>query len=119
MIDFGVTERKASELYQRMKNCRLSETDLEERFIRGSGPGGQKINKTATCVYLKHKPTCLEVKIQKTRSQSLNRFYARRRMCELLEERLSPQTAPETINKNKIRKQKDRRKRRRKSKKSN
>ena len=87
MIDCGVTEKKAAALRDRMAACGLAEADLAERFVRSSGPGGQKVNKASTCVYLKHKPSGLEVKMQKSRSQGLNRFYARRRMCELLEEK--------------------------------
>ena len=115
MIDFGVTEQKAAQLYERMGACGLREEDLTEKFIRSGGPGGQKVNKTATCVYLKHNPTGLEVKMQKDRSQRLNRFYARRRLCELLEEKTMGKQSPESIMQKKIRKQKDRRKRRTRS----
>lgn len=112
MTDFGVTDQKAEQLRQRMKDCALKESDLTETFIRSTGPGGQKVNKTATCVQLKHTPTALVVKMQKTRSQGLNRFYARRRMCELLEQRLMGKQSPKSKIQDKIRKQKDRRKRR-------
>ncbi len=50
MINFGVSERKAVELEQRMNKCNISEPDLEEKFVRSSGPGGQKVNKSSTCV---------------------------------------------------------------------
>ena len=115
MINFGVTDKKAEELRQRMSGCGLTEEDLEERFIRSGGPGGQKVNKTSTCVYLKHAPSGLEVKMQKTRSQGLNRFYARRRMCELLEEKNPTKKSAGQLKGEKIRKQKDRRKRRHKA----
>lgn len=58
---------------------------LEESFIRGSGPGGQAINKLSTCVQLKHSPTGLIVKCQETRSRQQNRELARRRMSRELE----------------------------------
>ena len=112
MINFGVTEQKTSELEQRMQKCGVLEKDLDEKFVRSGGAGGQKVNKTSTCVHLKHIPTGLAVKVQKSRSQGLNRFYARRQVCELLENKLLGKDSPEAKRTEKIRKQKDRRKRR-------
>ncbi|MBI5091786.1 MAG: peptide chain release factor-like protein [Candidatus Hydrogenedentes bacterium] len=112
MSRFGVTQQKEEELLSRMTACRLSESDLDESFVRSGGPGGQKVNKSATCVYLKHRPTGLEVKMQQARSQALNRFYARRRMCELLEASLLGDDSPEAQRRAKARRQKDRRRRR-------
>ena len=112
MINFGITERKKEELEQRMHNCGLLEQDLEEKFVRSGGAGGQKVNKTSTCVQLKHIPTGLSVKVQKSRSQGLNRFYARRQLCELLENQQMGKDSPEAKKIEKIRKQKNRRKRR-------
>ncbi|KAK2156090.1 hypothetical protein LSH36_222g04038 [Paralvinella palmiformis] len=63
----------------------LIESDLEETFIRGSGPGGQKINKTSNCVMLKHLPTGIVVKCQESRSLDTNRVRARRHMQERLD----------------------------------
>ena len=111
MIDFGVTERKLAELERRMGNCGLSEKDIEETFVRSRGAGGQKVNKTATCVHLRHAPSGLIVKMQKSRSQGLNRYYARKRLCELLENKLLGKQSSEAKRLNKIRKQKDRRRR--------
>lgn len=99
-----------------MVKLSLREADLEEKFIRSSGPGGQKVNKTATCVYLKHRPSGLEVKMGKERSQGLNRYYARRRLCELLENQTLGDQSPAALNAEKIRKQKQRQKRRGKTK---
>ena len=79
---------KHDELQRRMQALGLREADLEERFVRSSGPGGQHVNKVATCVWLRHGPTGIEVKVQQERSQALNRFLARRRLVELLEERV-------------------------------
>ena len=90
----------------------LHERDLEEKFIRSSGPGGQRVNKTASCVYLRHLPTGLEVKMQKDRSQRLNRYYARKRLCELMEREKLGGQSPDALKAEKIRKQKQRRKRR-------
>lgn len=111
MINFGVTERKRQELEQRMRDCNLLESDIEERFVRSGGAGGQKVNKSSTCVYLRHIPSGLAVKVQKSRSQGLNRYYARKQMCELLENKLLGKNSPQAKRIEKIRKQKDRRKR--------
>ena len=113
-MNFGVTDRKQAELEARMAALELREQDLEEKYVRSSGPGGQKVNKTSSCVYLKHRPTGLEVKMQRERSQPLNRYYARKRLCELIEAQRLGQQSPEAIKAEKIRKQKQRRRRRRK-----
>jgi peptide chain release factor len=109
---FGVTPEKAQALRDRMLSCDLQEKDIEESFVRSSGPGGQKTNKSATAVCLLHKPSGLSVKAQTARSQALNRFYARRRLCELLEQQLLGDKSPEALRQEKIRKQKVRRRRR-------
>ncbi|MEM7145807.1 MAG: peptide chain release factor-like protein [Verrucomicrobiota bacterium] len=75
------------QLLKRMARLRIHEPDLLERFIRGSGPGGQKINKTASCVYLKHLPTGIEIKCQQERSRDLNRQLARHLLCDEIEKR--------------------------------
>ncbi len=112
MRKFGVTPRKEQELYERMEACGIDERDLKESFIRSGGPGGQNVNRTATCVHLVHAPSGLEVKMQQARSQGLNRFYARRRLCELREAQQLGDTSPEARRREKIRKQKNRRRRR-------
>jgi protein subunit release factor B len=111
-MDFGITQKKQQELETRMASLGLWEQDLEEKFVRSSGPGGQRVNKTSSCVYLKHLPTGLEVKMQRDRSQTLNRYYARRRLCELIERQKFGSKSPAAIKAEKIRKQKQRRKRR-------
>jgi protein subunit release factor B len=68
-----------------MRRNEIHESDLEERFVLGSGSGGQKINKTASCVYLKHLPSGLEVSCQESRSREKNREIARSRLCEQIE----------------------------------
>jgi protein subunit release factor B len=62
--------------------------DVEERFIRGAGPGGQKINKTSSTVWLRHRPTGVEVRCQRERSQSANRELAWADLCAKLEDRI-------------------------------
>lgn len=112
MINFGITEQKKEELEQRMQKCNLFEKDISEKFVRSSGSGGQKVNKSSTCVHLKHITSGLSVKIQKSRSQGLNRYYARKRMCELLENKLFGKESTDAKRTENIRKQKDRNRRR-------
>ncbi|MFA5008069.1 MAG: peptide chain release factor-like protein [Candidatus Omnitrophota bacterium] len=69
--------RKAS-LKLKDVSVSIREEDIVEKFIKASGPGGQFVNKTSSCVYLKHLPTGIEVKCQKERSQALNRYIARK-----------------------------------------
>lgn len=121
----AVSPEKEKALAAKMKAAGLREADIDEKFIRSGGKGGQNVNKTSTCVYLKHRPTGLEVKIQQDRSQHLNRFLARRVLLEKFElyQRKGtgyqdmkgtryPSTASE-LKREKIRKQKKRRARRR------
>ena len=77
---------KRAALKRRMVDLGILEDDLIERFIRGTGHGGQKINKTSSCVYLQHQPSGIEIKCQAQRSREMNRFIARRELCERLEE---------------------------------
>lgn len=111
-MNFGVTDKKQAELEARMVALGLREEDFEEKFVRSSGPGGQKVNKTSSCVVLKHVPSGLEVKMQKERSQPLNRYHARKRLCELMEEQTLGTQSPAALKAEKIRKQKQRRRRR-------
>ena len=74
-------------LQARMAALGVDEEDLVERFVKGSGPGGQKINKTASCVFLKHVRSGVEVKCQDGRSLQDNRVEARLRLCEALEQK--------------------------------
>ncbi len=108
---FGVGEEKETWLRQKMDILGLHEKDIEEKFIRSSGSGGQKVNKTSTCVYLKHIPTGIEVKFMRERSQSLNRFLARRELVKRIE-KLSGQLTPEDVKIHKAKKQKSKRKKR-------
>lgn len=80
-----VRPEKSAELKARMESLGIREEDFVEKFIRGSGNGGQKINKTSNCVYLRHVPSGIGVKCQMDRSRELNRFLARREICDVLE----------------------------------
>ncbi|MDC0357169.1 peptide chain release factor-like protein, partial [Oligoflexia bacterium] len=112
MGKFKVSTQKEEQLLARMQALGIQEDDLVERFVRGSGPGGQKINKTSSCVYLQHKPTGIEIKCQLSRSQSLNRFLARRELCDRLDEQLAGKASAKQQAMEKIRRQKRRRSRR-------
>jgi protein subunit release factor B len=111
MVLFPVSEEKNRWLRERMEALSIHEKDIEEKFIRSSGRGGQKVNKTSTCVYLKHIPTGIEVKLMKERNRSLNRFLARRELVKRIE-RLSGQLTPDEIKIKKIRHQKSKREKR-------
>lgn len=76
-------------LRARMLKLGIREEELEETFIRGTGAGGQKINKTSSTVVLVHVPTGIEVRCQRERSQSLNRLVARVELCDKLEAKLT------------------------------
>lgn len=81
-----VGNKKLEYLSERMERLNIREEDLLEKFVKSSKPGGQKSNKASSCVYLKHIPTGIEVKCERTRSQSLNRYYARKILLDKLEE---------------------------------
>jgi len=99
-----------------MVDLGIGDEDLVEKFVLGSGPGGQKINKTASCVYLKHVPSGLEVKNQESRSRAVNRYHARRELCERMAEKILGEKTARRQAAEKIRRQKRRRSRRAKQK---
>jgi len=95
-----------------MARLGVREEDIIESFIRSQGPGGQNVNKTSSCVYLKHIPTGIEVKCQRERSQALNRFLARRILVNKIETLILGDLSEERQRIEKIRRQKRRRSRR-------
>lgn len=115
MPAFAVSEDKNKWLQEKMESLDILEKDIAEKFIRSSGKGGQKVNKTATCVYLKHLPTGIEVKCMKDRSQSINRFLARRLLAEKVEA-LSGKPTANSLKEEKLKKQKAKRKKKAKDK---
>jgi len=115
-LRFGISERKAAQLVSRMAALDLREEDLVERFVRSQGPGGQKVNKTSTAVYLKHLPSGREVKAQSSRSQAHNRYEARKLLVELVEEEQLGALSRERQRIEKLRRQKRKRSKRAKEK---
>lgn len=107
-----IGQDKRTALKRRMVDLGILEDDLIERFIRGTGHGGQKINKTSSCVYLQHQPSGIEIKCQAQRSREMNRFIARRELCERLEELAQGRKSERQQRIEKIRRQKRRRSRR-------
>jgi len=93
-------------LLEKMSRLGIRDEDIIEKFIRSSGPGGQKVNKTSTCVYLRHIPTGIEVKCQKERSQALNRYIARRILVNKIEGLILRNLSKERQRLQKIRRQK-------------
>ena len=116
MVPFPVTPTKLKELQQLMQRLGVREDELEERFIRSSGPGGQNVNKVATCVVLRHRPSGLEVRCQQERSQALNRFLARRILLRRIEAQRLGELSEEAKRIAKIRAQKRKRLKRTKAK---
>ncbi len=106
------SKEKIERLERRMEEIGIREEDLVEKFILGSGSGGQKINKTSSCVYLKHLPSGMEIKCQQSRSRALNRFLARQELCERLEEKLFQEKSKRSQAIEKIRRQKRKRSKR-------
>ncbi|KAJ1982002.1 hypothetical protein H4R34_001863 [Dimargaris verticillata] len=94
----------------------ILEDDLEERFIKGSGNGGQKINKTSSRVQLRHKPTDIMIECQETRSRSQNRKIARQRLRDKLDELYNGAQSKAARQAEKLRKRKQRRRQKSKKK---
>lgn len=112
MPRYPVTPAKQKFLAARMERLGIREEDLEERFILGGGSGGQKVNKTSSCIHLLHTPSGIEIKCRRDRSQAMNRFHARRELCDRLEERIRGAKSAKRQAAEKIRRQKHRRSRR-------
>lgn len=113
---FAVTAAKEEALKKKMEELGIREKDIAEKFIRSSGRGGQKVNKTSTCVYLKHLPTGIKVKCQRERSQSINRYLARRILVKKIESIILKEKSEEQQRIEKIRRQKRKRSKRAKEK---
>ena len=116
MIDFGVTISKQKDLEDKFNKLNIKEGDIIEKFVHSSGNGGQNINKVATCVYLKYVPLNIEIKCQKSRTQILNRYYARKMLAEEIENRILGEKSKKQKEIEKKRRQKRKRSKRAKEK---
>src|SRR5512136_1818778 len=112
MAIYGVSPEKEQALAERMEKLGIREEDLVEKFIRSGGHGGQNVNKVATCVYLKHLPSGIEVKCQQERSQALNRYFARRILADKVETLILGRKSEEEQRIAKLRRQKRKRSKR-------
>ncbi|MBU0671719.1 MAG: peptide chain release factor-like protein [Candidatus Margulisbacteria bacterium] len=104
------------EFSERLKRLGIKDKDIIEKFIRSGGPGGQKVNKSSSCVYVKHLPSGIEVKMSRERSQALNRFLAWRLLTEKLETQVLRIKSEQQKKIEKIRRQKRKRSKRAKEK---
>lgn len=93
-------------LDERMKRLGIEENDLKERFIVGSGKGGQKLQKTSSCVFLLHHPTGIVIKCQQERQREHNRFLARQILCDKIETRMEEEKRRQQQLREKLRRQK-------------
>ena len=116
MGDVYVSASKQRALAEQLAKLGVEEADLTERFILGSGSGGQKVNKTASCVQLRHAPSGINIRCQCSRSREMNRFMARRELCDRLDEQRRGEQSRRQQAREKIRRQKRRRSRRQQAK---
>jgi peptide chain release factor len=113
---FPVTSDKERALVARLAALGIRDDDLEERFVRSGGKGGQNVNKVATCVVLRHLPSGMVVKCQAARTQAMNRFLARRRLADEIDARRRGEASARAQAIARVRRQKRRRSRRAKEK---
>ena len=102
-----LTDAKYKQILNMISDLKVDLADIDEKFVKGGGRGGQKTNKSSNAVQLTHRPTGIVVKYREFRGLAMNRVLALR---ELLE-KLNPDSKKQSKI-DKIRKQKSRRKRR-------
>lgn len=112
--DAPVTPQKKLELRERLLRLGVVVGDIVEQAVKGTGPGGQKVNKTQSGVLLRYplRDELLVIKWTRERHHALNRFLALRELCDEVELRISPQTSARLAEFERARKQKDRTRRR-------
>jgi len=93
-------------LTERMARLGIREEDLDESFVRSSGHGGQNVNKTSTCVVLRHRPTGIQVRCQDTRQQGQNRERARHLLLDKIEAQRQRDAAARRAEAERVRRQK-------------
>src|SRR5262245_51046277 len=106
MSSFPVSQDRLSQFQQRMRALGVEESEIEETFVRSGGAGGQKVNKSSSCVMLLHRPTGLRVKNQTTRHQAMNRFLARQLLLDKIERMRKGRVEAERARIEKVRRQK-------------
>jgi protein subunit release factor B len=90
---FDIAPVKVAALRAKLGALGIDPADIEEQFVRGGGPGGTKINKTANCVVLRYAPLELVVRCQRDRRRNVNRFLALRELVDQAEMKVSPATS--------------------------
>ena len=111
-----ISPEKIEAIRKLMEEASVYEDDLEESFILGGGPGGQKTNKTSSVVRLSHEPSGVAVKVGESRSREDNRWLARRMLAETILDNEHKRKSAARQKAEKIRRQKRRRSRRQKQK---
>lgn len=109
-----LTPATIAKIRELMTEASVFEDDIEESFILGGGPGGQKTNKTSNVVRLKHEPSGINIRFGETRSREDNRWLARRALAEEILERENRRKSAKRQEAEKKRRQKRRRSRRQK-----
>ncbi len=104
-----IRQKRWEQIRFKMQQLQIVESDLDEKFILGSGHGGQNLHKTQSTVFLKHRPTGILIKCQYSRSREDNRYYARKLLCEKIDFLIHKERSEKQKLIHKIKKQKKKR----------